>query len=331
MPNFFITDKNGKKHQFTDQQLKELAAQGRVTPDTPLESDTGHQGLAGQIPGLQFGNAAPPSFAQPAQAPPTANVFCTNCGSPVSEQAVACMSCGARPTGHKKLCRHCGVALNPEQVICVKCGASLAHNSGVKGEPHNATDIIKTLNTNFKIFLICIVVGVPLFLASFGLASSMSAWKESGYGRGLSEGGTVLYYTCIPVAFITIFIAIGGWFFGVMLLQQFWKIVPEDIARITPGKAVGFIFIPFFNFYWVFVAYFGLGKDMNEALRQRGIQYQVNEILGITFCILVISAAILSMISYLGYWLFLAANIVMVLFFKSVKDGAVELLEQGGA
>jgi len=51
--------------------------------------------------------------------------FCTNCGNPISEQAVACMSCGAKPDGHKKFCRHCGVALNPEQVVCVKCGTGI--------------------------------------------------------------------------------------------------------------------------------------------------------------------------------------------------------------
>jgi len=55
-----------------------------------------------------------------------ANVFCTNCGKPISEHAVACMSCGAKPVGHKRFCRHCGIALNPEQVICIKCGAGIS-------------------------------------------------------------------------------------------------------------------------------------------------------------------------------------------------------------
>jgi len=73
---------------------------------------------------------APSPLTQPTQSafvPPTvANVFCTNCGSPVSEQAVACMSCGVKPVGHKKFCRQCGIALNPEQVICTKCGAAIS-------------------------------------------------------------------------------------------------------------------------------------------------------------------------------------------------------------
>ena len=65
----------------------------------------------------------------------TKQLFCTNCGNVISEQAVACMSCGAKPTGHKKFCRQCGVGLNPEQVICIKCGTGLTGGFGIGGIP----------------------------------------------------------------------------------------------------------------------------------------------------------------------------------------------------
>ncbi|MCL2117838.1 MAG: NINE protein [Planctomycetaceae bacterium] len=128
MTNFFYTDANGQKQgPINDAQLKTLAAQGIVTPTTSLETESGHKGVASQIPGL-FAAASSP-FAQAASVqntPTSANLFCTNCGNGVSEQAVACMSCGARPSGHKKFCRQCGVALNPEQVVCVKCGSAIS-------------------------------------------------------------------------------------------------------------------------------------------------------------------------------------------------------------
>lgn len=60
MANFFYTDANGQKQgPITDQQLKALAAKGIVTPNTPLETDSGHKGVAGQIPGLQFNTTSP--------------------------------------------------------------------------------------------------------------------------------------------------------------------------------------------------------------------------------------------------------------------------------
>ena len=55
MPNYFFTDSNGQKQgPVNDQQLQALAAQKKITPQTPLTTESGHQGLAGQIPGLNF-------------------------------------------------------------------------------------------------------------------------------------------------------------------------------------------------------------------------------------------------------------------------------------
>ena len=63
MPNYFVTDANGKKHgPITPQQLKALATQGKIAPSTPLETDTGHKGTAGQLRGLFD---APPESADP--------------------------------------------------------------------------------------------------------------------------------------------------------------------------------------------------------------------------------------------------------------------------
>ena len=126
MPNYFVIDAGQKHGPFDDLQLKSLAAKGRITPTTTLETDSGHQGQAGQIPGL-FG------AAQTAQAPSAPKqLFCTNCGKPVSDQAIACMSCGAKPAGHRKFCRQCASTLSPEQVVCTKCG------TGVSGAPFHA-------------------------------------------------------------------------------------------------------------------------------------------------------------------------------------------------
>jgi hypothetical protein len=65
MPHYFYPDASGNKQgPFSDQQLQELAAQGMITPYTPLETESGHKGIAGQIPGLDFASAAPFPFAQ---------------------------------------------------------------------------------------------------------------------------------------------------------------------------------------------------------------------------------------------------------------------------
>jgi len=64
MANYFYTDANGTKQgPYNEQQLQSLAAQGQITQTTPLETDMGHRGTAGQIPGL-FAPASVPPFAQ---------------------------------------------------------------------------------------------------------------------------------------------------------------------------------------------------------------------------------------------------------------------------
>ena len=57
MSKFFIINPNGRKQgPITEERLQELAAQGIIEPNTPLETDNGHKGTAGQIPGLTFNN-----------------------------------------------------------------------------------------------------------------------------------------------------------------------------------------------------------------------------------------------------------------------------------
>ena len=68
MPNFFYFDQSNQKYgPVSDQQLKALAAQGVINPNTPMETDTGHKGLAGQIPGLFV--AVSPSMPKSPPAP----------------------------------------------------------------------------------------------------------------------------------------------------------------------------------------------------------------------------------------------------------------------
>ncbi|GHT16687.1 hypothetical protein FACS1894189_0990 [Planctomycetales bacterium] len=53
MPNFYYYDASGQKFgPVNDSQLKGLATQGIIVPQTPMETDTGYKGTAGQIPGL---------------------------------------------------------------------------------------------------------------------------------------------------------------------------------------------------------------------------------------------------------------------------------------
>lgn len=55
---------------------------------------------------------------------------CRNCGKEVSENAVACMSCGCDPRKGDKYCPNCGAEVSKEQIVCVKCGGALKKITG---------------------------------------------------------------------------------------------------------------------------------------------------------------------------------------------------------
>lgn len=52
-----------------------------------------------------------------------------------------------------------------------------------------------------------------------------------------------------------------GGIYSYIILFRAWKVIQAGGARTTPGKAVGLLFIPIFNFYWIFVAYYGWATD----------------------------------------------------------------------
>jgi len=53
-----------------------------------------------------------------------------------------------------------------------------------------------------------------------------------------------------------------------MYLFRAWKCLRFGGPRTTPGKAVGLLFVPFFNYYWTFVAWYGLARDWNRIASQ---------------------------------------------------------------
>lgn len=149
---------------------------------------------------------------------------------------------------------------------------------------------IKTLDTQFMAFWICLAAGIPLTLIVIGVAGLIAA----------------VVLLCL-------------------MLYRFWDLIQDGAASTTPGKAVGFLFIPFFNFYWNFIALWGLAKDMNAYNRSRNIQANaINEDLILAYCIL----ACTTWIPYLGIVTAIAALVILILSTKQLKEAAQAIIVQ---
>ena len=97
------------------------------------------------------------------------------------------------------------------------------------------------------------------------------------YVDGPRELWRALSYVCfVPVVV-----------FNVLILHRGWKAVQDGNAQASPGSAVGYLFIPFFNMYWIFVAYYGLMQEFNRLAIARGRPDQkVGTGMALTMCIL---------------------------------------------
>lgn len=126
--------------------------------------------------------------------------------------------------------------------------------------------------------LICLI----LFLIS-GQQGEASESGEISDGLATALGLAVLLfiatlYLCPLVAAII----------GYVHLYRAWQILQPGGPRTSPGSAVGLMFIPFFNLYWVFVAYHGLAHDWNHLMGRwsdtKGVPRFSNGIF-LTYCI----------------------------------------------
>jgi hypothetical protein len=86
-----------------------------------------------------------------------------------------------------------------------------------------------------------------------------------------------------------------------ILLYRHWSLLQGHGARTTPGKAVGFGFIPCYCFYWWFVAYAGLATDNNRHLAEAGItSVRMSRGLAITYCVLGVLGCTIGLIPMVG-------------------------------
>ena len=99
--------------------------------------------------------------------------------------------------------------------------------------------------------------GFGLFILAFIVAGGI--WSEGG--EDLESTGSAAFLGLAGIGFILLIISA---ILGYIYLYRAWACLRFGGPRTTPGKAIAFLFIPFFNVYWVFVAIYGLAQDWNR-------------------------------------------------------------------
>jgi hypothetical protein len=168
--------------------------------------------------------------------------------------------------------------------------------------------------------------------------------KGASFGLLLTLGLVSFFFTVVGL--ITIFSAgydedqatVGGVIVAIALVVEIGCAVVVGITiyrawagiqglpgvSSTPGKAVGFCFIPFFNFYWVFVAFGKWSREYNAFVRANGLPGApvASEGLFQALCIMII----LGIIPIIN-WLMAIPNMIVGLICLSTMCRAINYLK----
>jgi hypothetical protein len=241
---WFIHSNGEQMGPYTGEQLVQYAQQGSVTAETLVWAEgMAEWAPASQVPGLLPAAPAAAAAAVVAAKPATGAGWNPNAGR------LAAAGGGSGALG--------GSAYKPG-------ASSLIPQAPVGGEypliPVKKSSFGLWLGTfigGFFCFFLAIIMIVAGVVAAAKAASAGGAGDLSGAGQA-GAGGFLIFVGWAVMIFSSILMYIN--------IYRAWFCLQAGGPQTTPGKAVGFLFIPLFNIYWLFVAINGLPKDWNRIV-----------------------------------------------------------------
>jgi NADH:ubiquinone oxidoreductase subunit 6 (subunit J) len=165
-------------------------------------------------------------------------------------------------------------------------------------------------------------VGAVAGIWLFGVGGVVLAAALTPEGGAASDGAAVA--SMLPLMAVVFFIlAVVA---AMVWLHSAWSSVPEQMRYmdsgkwITPGQAVGYCFIPFYNLYWFFMASIGLCEAINRTMVAQGKPPKAPKGLAI-------ASSVAQVVPYCNY---LVAPILWTVFMFMVDGARREMNSQGG-
>jgi|GEM_PF-1155695 len=122
-----------------------------------------------------------------------------------------------------------------------------------------------------------LALGIGQLLAMFGALGGFIAGAVVGAETDAGGAFMVLGGAGLGLWYLLL-LAYG--IVGMVWTYKFWSWIPPEQRHtnlwkkyISPGQALGFMFIPYFNIYWMFVVYLGIA-DILERMR---VQYPTDK------------------------------------------------------
>jgi hypothetical protein len=171
-----------------------------------------------------------------------------------------------------------------------------------------------------------VTAGIAWFLfANTALLLVVGRWELTQRSGRAATFGEEAVGVFLIFGFASVLALIASVLF-VIVIYRMWAAIQDGHARTDPGRAVGFLFIPFFNIYWAFQALLGFAKDYNSYLDRHGLNLRrLPEGIFVAYIILCLGA----FIPFVG-WLLVAANMVVgTIMIAKVCDAVNALPNEG--
>ncbi len=126
----------------------------------------------------------------------------------------------------------------------------------------------------------------------------------------------------LPWIIIGALLNVGASVLMLIMFYRFWNYTIQEMkasgqtpAIDSPDKAIGYLFIPFYNFYWIFLTYGKLPKILNAIAATKKMEERLPEDTGTIIAALVV----VGIIPYLGYVTsFISAFILLPIFTRRI-------------
>jgi hypothetical protein len=227
---WFVHSDDQQMGPYTGEQMVQYAQDGNITPETMVWAE----GMEEWVPASQVSGLFPEAAAQPAEVARTA------AWAPPGARGAMTMATGASP---------------PAQAIAAGGDYPFA--------PIKAASFGLWLWSVLGGFIFIILAVAVFSMAAKASVDAGAAGMDQEAVTDAAAGKVFLGLLMLGLGGLSM--ALSTVFF-LITLHRAWSCLAWGAPATTPGKAVGMLFIPFYNLYWMFVAIAGLPKDWNRIV-----------------------------------------------------------------
>jgi hypothetical protein len=188
--------------------------------------------------------------------------------------------------------------------------------------PAKPADAVRRLYSEAYLHIPCRIGEALYYSAWFFFSCSLILYLFSLFENGPIIAGrdTPRSIVLASAAFGLGFLCVAAANIGFLIfLYRSWKVIQDGHARHSAGAAVGFLFIPVFQFYWIFVATSGLAHELHRyAIRRRLKAPRPSVLLGVA----VAFYAVLGLVPVIGSVAWLINLVLAPFFMQSIYETA---------